>query len=574
MPAESALAAAPFCSGFRSGYPYRTMVAFATTMTIALALAVLPVGTGLAWCLAGTALLAGSALIGLRTYGLRHRAEQGTVVLPALGRITATRPASLRTRMPVVLVTGDGLDSIFNGDTDNDRLAHVGDGAIWLRVNNPQSLPQFAVAVRQWRNGRVPDGTVLTIAPALHADDDALTHKMRLARQAVSDASRMLGTRLPAYIAIYQRLTTNSWEPGSLPTWYGVSSATPIINASRFESAIRSAEAIARTPDADRSAAWRAAGLSALVDWTQRAIIGPLCDRLQPAAPCALYGAGWVDCGPADPARSAWAAALQACTQLTPPSFGTSPAPWPLPQSLIIAMPRRLWISSGLRAFAHALFIAACAAAVAFWSSGQSNRSQLAQVGADLGRFSMIPADHDAARRDALKVLVADRDRLQEYQRSGVPLRLAFGMYRGAALVPPLNDAIASYQPPPAPPAIVTLDSMSLFDSGHAQLKPGSMRAMVGALEMIKAHPDKRILVAGYTDNVGNPQSNLQLSVARAGAVRDWLVDVSGLPVTRFAIQGYGDTRPIASNDSADGHARNRRVEITLVPDTPAAAGG
>ncbi|CAE6869293.1 putative lipoprotein YiaD [Paraburkholderia aspalathi] len=92
--------------------------------------------------------------------------------------------------------------------------------------------------------------------------------------------------------------------------------------------------------------------------------------------------------------------------------------------------------------------------------------------------------------------------------------------------------------------------------------------------EMIKAHPDKRILVAGYTDNVGNPDSNLKLSVARAGAVRDWLVEISGMPVTRFAIQGYGDTRPIADNDSADGRARNRRVEITLVPDGPAAAGG
>ncbi|MGF6748523.1 outer membrane protein OmpA-like peptidoglycan-associated protein [Paraburkholderia sp. MM5477-R1] len=110
---------------------------------------------------------------------------------------------------------------------------------------------------------------------------------------------------------------------------------------------------------------------------------------------------------------------------------------------------------------------------------------------------------------------------------------------------------------------------MSLFDSGRAQLKPGSTRAMVGALEMIKAHPDKRILVAGYTDNVGNPDSNLKLSVARAGAVRDWLIEVSGIAATQFAIQGYGDTRPIASNDTQEGRARNRRVEITLVPDAP-----
>jgi outer membrane protein OmpA-like peptidoglycan-associated protein len=84
---------------------------------------------------------------------------------------------------------------------------------------------------------------------------------------------------------------------------------------------------------------------------------------------------------------------------------------------------------------------------------------------------------------------------------------------------------------------------------------------------MIKAHPDKRILVAGYTDNVGDSDSNLKLSTARAEAVREWLIEASGITATQFAIQGYGDTRPIASNDTEAGRAKNRRVEITLVPD-------
>ena len=142
-------------------------------------------------------------------------------------------------------------------------------------------------------------------------------------------------------------------------------------------------------------------------------------------------------------------------------------------------------------------------------------------------------------------------------------------MYRGAALLPVLDRAIASYEPPPSPPTIITLDSMSLFDSGRAQLKPGSTRAMVGALEMIKAHPDKRILVAGHTDNLGDRESNQRLSIARASAVRDWLMEAAATPASAFAIQGYGDTRPIADNSSETGRARNRRVEITLVPDAP-----
>ncbi len=92
-----------FYSGFRSGYPYRTLVAFATILAVSLALAVLPVGIELAWCLAGSALVIGAALIVLRTFRLRHRVEQHTVVLAALTRSMAGLPESLRTRMTVCL---------------------------------------------------------------------------------------------------------------------------------------------------------------------------------------------------------------------------------------------------------------------------------------------------------------------------------------------------------------------------------------------------------------------------------------------------------------------------------------
>jgi outer membrane protein OmpA-like peptidoglycan-associated protein len=377
------------------------------------------------------------------------------------------------------------------------------------------------------------------------------------------------------------------------PQWYGVSSATRLANAQRFEPVIRAAENEVRRAAGDRIAASRAAALASIIGWTQRVVIGALTDRQQPTTPWALYGAGWIDCGPESGRGKPWERDVEMQTQVAPAAVAASPPPWPLPQPLIEAMPRRLWMSPRMAAFAHALALLACAAAVACWCAAKNNEALLTRVGADLGRYSMIPAPHDAAKRDALQALVADRDQLDRYARTGVPLRLSFGMYRGAQLMTALNDAIASYVPPPPPPTVVTLDSLSLFDSGKAQLKPGSTRAMVGALETIKAHSlnppiprspnsprglpsgrgtsfgesDKRILVAGYTDNVGNPDSNLKLSTARAEAVRDWLIDASGIPATQFAIQGYGDTRPIASNASPAGRARNRRVEITLVPD-------
>ncbi|MBB5504521.1 OmpA family protein [Paraburkholderia atlantica] len=558
------------------GYPLRAMLVFAAMLALAMIWFMLPGAHGVAPALTTAVALLVGILVGWRTLWLSSARERSAQVLAALGAATAEIPPKLLTRMQLVLVIGDGLPALFDRN-DEERFAHVGDGAIWLRVDDPQQLPRLAVALRQWRDGRAPDGVALSVMPALHVGADMLTQKLRVARHCVADAARTLGTSLPGYVAVYHRLTMS--PPGlSVPAWYGVSSATRIVDGERFELMVRGAEAETQRllGDADTCTATttaigaaRAAALASLVGWTRRVVIGTLTDRMQPATPWELFGAAWIDCGPASGSADPWERDVQRKTCVTRATVGASPLPWPLPQPLIEATPPRYWRSPRRIAGAHALTLLACAAAVASWSAAENNEALLDRIGADLGGYSMIPAAHDNAKRDALHALVVDRDQLDRYARVGVPLRLAFGMYRGAQLLPALDTAIASYAPPPPPPAVVTLDSMSLFDSGRAQLKPGSTRAMVDALEMIKAHPDKRILVAGHTDNVGNPQSNLKLSTARAQAVRDWLIDVSGIAETQFAIQGYGDTRPIASNASDDGRARNRRVEITLVPDAP-----
>ena len=115
----------------------------------------------------------------------------------------------------------------------------------------------------------------------------------------------------------------------------------------------------------------------------------------------------------------------------------------------------------------------------------------------------------------------------------------------------------------------MSLDSLSLFDSGKAALRPDAAASLEPVLAALRQHADRNVLVAGHTDSVGRADANQRLSLERAAAVRDWLVQVSGLPLSRFAIQGYGATRPLASNDDAEGRARNRRVEITLLPFPP-----
>jgi len=549
------------------GYPFRLMVVMACVLALVVIWLVAQPGTGMAWVLTGTSVTVAALLVVWRTSRLSVSRSQGADVLAELGEATADIPVGLRTRMPLVLVMGDELPALFNRDGEG-RFVYVGDGAIWLRMDRVQDVPRLAVAVKQWRDGRAPDAVMLSVVPARYADADVLIQSLRLARQAVADAAGRLGSRpLPGYVAVYQRLTAAPADL-SVPQWYGVSSATRLVDSQRIEAVIRAAEdEVGRTAEDSRISAARAAALSSVAGWTQRVVFHALTDRQQPARPWALFGAGWIDCGPQGGPGNPWERDARMWTRVDRAAASASPKPWPLPQPLVQAVPQRFWMSPRLLAFAHGVALLACAGAVAFFFSARHNQRLLDRIEADLGRYSMIRPDHDAARHDALKVLVADRDELERYARNGVPLPLSFGMYRGSRLIPPLNNAIASYQPPPPPPAVVTLDSMSLFDSGRARLKDGSTRVMVSALEMIRAHPGKRILVAGYTDNVGAPDSNLALSIARAEAVRDWLVDASGIPATQFAIQGYGDTRPIAGNDTDAGRARNRRVEITLVPD-------
>jgi outer membrane protein OmpA-like peptidoglycan-associated protein len=562
------------------GYPFRVITVFAAALALAVIWLVLPLEHSVAWTI--TAIIVVLTLLPVWWYA-RQRSlarDLNAHVLHALGATTAEIPAKLLARMPLVLVTGDGLTALFNRNAE-ERYAHIGEGAIWLRVDRPQDLPRLALAVTQWRNGHAPDGIVLSVVPALHPTEDVLTHRLRVVRQATADATRMLGTRLPGYVAIYQRLTGDETPRrdgealGRQITrqWYGVSSSSRLLDAQRYEEAIRAAESEVQCAVGDRTVAARAAALASIVGWTQRIVIGALTDRQQPATPWALFGAGWIDCGLASGPTNPWVRDVGRQTHVMRAQANASPQPWPLPQPLISAMPRRRWISPRLVALVHALALLGCAAAVAFSGAAKNNEALLNRVSADLGRYSMIPAAHDMAKRDALRTLVADRDQLDHYARTGMPLRLSFGMYRGVRLIPVLDAAIASYVPPPSPPEVVTLDSMSLFDSGRAQLRPGSTRAMVGALDMIRAHAGKRILVAGFTDSVGNPEFNLKLSGARAEAVRDWLAEAAGIPVTQFAIEGYGDTRPIASNETPEGRARNRRVEITLVPDAPRDAG-
>jgi len=99
------------------------------------------------------------------------------------------------------------------------------------------------------------------------------------------------------------------------------------------------------------------------------------------------------------------------------------------------------------------------------------------------------------------------------------------------------------------------------FDFDKSTLRPDSDAAMSSILQLMGTYPDLGVELAGHTDNAGKPDYNARLSDARVNAVRGWLVG-KGVKADRISAKGYGDTQPIASNDSPEGRAKNRRVEL------------
>ena len=119
-------------------------------------------------------------------------------------------------------------------------------------------------------------------------------------------------------------------------------------------------------------------------------------------------------------------------------------------------------------------------------------------------------------------------------------------------------------------PTPVHLDSLLLFAPGSSELRTDSAKVLIDALVTIKARPGWLIVISAHTDSSGDTERNLQLSHARALAVRDWMQRMGDIPSGCFVIQGVGAHQPVASNDTAAGRVENRRVDIRLIPEAGA----
>lgn len=102
-----------------------------------------------------------------------------------------------------------------------------------------------------------------------------------------------------------------------------------------------------------------------------------------------------------------------------------------------------------------------------------------------------------------------------------------------------------------------------LFDVGKAELRSGATARLQRLADIVKNHPERRLLVEGFTDSTGSAELNQTLSEQRAQAVKDALTGM-GVAADRIDTKGFGKDRPLASNKTAAGRQQNRRVEVVF----------
>ncbi|EPZ4752593.1 OmpA family protein [Klebsiella quasipneumoniae] len=476
-------------------------------------------------------------------------------------------------RQPVVLVCGD-LPCVW----PQPSPVRVVKQGCWIRVEKTEELPQVARQILSQRPEWGPQLSVLLcVCPQRHAQSDALTSALLALRWQLSQLRQQ--TRYAVPLALQGQVgsamspsllwqaaipgeAVKVWQPSCAPcsvaTWLSVGGA---------------------------AALQQQVLMNSLMGWFERHVLAVLTEEnadLPPLTPAAvLWGIEPTHAGSL--ASSAWTRWLSRHTGLTrvagwQPGETDTPDASSLPDFILPQLPAGRGLTPWGRAGRAALAIFTLAAVAALLSSGWNNRQLLQRVGADIARYERIAMDDYGAKASAVRVLREDAALLDSWARNGVPLRLSLGLYRGERIRLPLLEAIRRYVPPPPPPRpvqrvaphVIRLDSMSLFDTGKWVLKPGSTKRLVHSLVDIKARPGWLIVVAGHTDSVGEEKANQLLSLKRAESVRDWMRDTGDVPDSCFAVQGYGESRPIATNDTPEGRALNRRVEISLVPQVDA----
>jgi outer membrane protein OmpA-like peptidoglycan-associated protein len=462
---------------------------------------------------------------------------------------------------PVLLVCGSLSDNLFA-----DGACRTTAQGCYLQVGASESLSTFAEKLLL-REPRMAGQLVVMFRflPDLHVDEGQLRASLKVVRQQMKQLKNLSGYTPPVVL-------TGEFSGPETP-WIVVRGKTSLVcpadeSALTLDEWRQRPESVIRLPY-----------LTQATSLLQQVVMDELSkpDRLcPPVVPFALVLRSGAIRALSDAMWPQW---LFRHTTLLPPLQVISYPPlWHFADPVLpLLAPFAIPLQGGKTGRRVVIVLLLCSLA-ATGLSVMHNQSLIGRVSSDLQRWYAIPMTHYIPKAQSLHALQQDALLLERWQRQGEPQRYGLGLYTGEHLWLRVQQAIDTWVPPPPPPKpklkpvpkTLRLDSMSLFDSGQSDLKAGSTKMLVNSLVGIKAWPGWLIVVSGHTDNTGNPTLNQRLSRERAESVRDWMRDTGDVPESCFAVQGYGQSRPVATNDTAEGRTLNRRVEISLVPQADA----
>lgn len=146
----------------------------------------------------------------------------------------------------------------------------------------------------------------------------------------------------------------------------------------------------------------------------------------------------------------------------------------------------------------------------------------------------------------------------------GGGLAITFGEKCAEEAPPPTPAPAPAVVAPPPPPAKkrIVLRGVN-FDFNKSNIRPVDVPVLEEAVKTLKEENLPAVVAIGYTDSIGTEAYNLKLSDRRADSVKSWLV-AHGIPADKITAEGRGEADPVASNETADGRAQNRRVELKI----------
>lgn len=475
----------------------------------------------------------------------------------------------------VILVCGDNAPLFVSGSRHRETRQ-----GWYLWVKDAEQLPLLAQHLSLVRPALVSQISVmLAVVPEQQTSGDDFTQSLRGWQRAVVQCRAAFGTLPPLWTVTWVSPPVACAE--AEPVWFTtVSQRSGIQVYQPGQGNVSLTEWTRETgSDGGLSRLSQCLWLDSLLAWQNSTVTNLLSVRQGelPVMKACVQGMCMVPVSGIT--GNLWQQHITSVTALPPDAVVTT-GPLPLPELLLPALPRRRGVSRRMVFWRYAGLLGGIFIALAMLASWMNNQRLIRNVGDHLALYHQLTGKPVAPKLRAQQRLRADGALLDDWARRGEPLRYRLGLYQGLRLVAPVEAAVSDWAPPPPPPPVIKkiiqgpktirLDSMSLFDSGKSALKAGSTKMLVNSLVGVKAKPGWLIVVAGHTDNTGNPKLNQTLSQKRAEAVRDWMRDTGDVPESCFAVQGYGASRPIATNDTPEGRALNRRVEISLVPQADA----